>query len=193
MNIKWIGKYTGDNLPTADISGISQELHELPEVTNKSALLLIPIILILQAIVVFKNVFLTGVVLSRRFLLVGLVCGFLMAPLHELLHAVCFPRGSKVYMFYTAYGLGTTCLSPVQKRRFLLVNVFPSVILGVLPLIVFLFIPKEFTVLNSILYGISFVNIGASYADYMNVIHLLKVPQDATIQISGESIYWYKT
>lgn len=188
MKIKWAGKYSGDNLPTADICDNS---HELPEVTNKSAALIIPIILLLQSFLIIKNRFLTGVTLDRRYLLVGLILGFLMAPIHELLHAVCFPKGNTVYMFYTTYGLGTTCMSPVRKSRFIFLNVFPSIILGVLPLIIFLCVPKEFTVLNSILYGISFVNIGASYADYMNVIHLLKVPRNATIQISGEKIYWY--
>ena len=190
MKVKWIGKYSGDNLPAADVCDGS---HELPEVTNKSAVLLIPIILLLLSILTIKSRLLSGVILDRRYLLVGLVCGFLMAPIHELLHAICFPKGSTVYVFYTSYGLGTTCLSPVQKSRFILLNVFPSIILGVLPLIVFLCIPREFAVLSSILFGISFVNIGASYADYMNVIHLLKVPRDATIQISGEKIYWYKT
>ncbi len=189
MKIQWIGKYTGDNLPAADIRDPS---HELPEVTSKSAVLLVPIILVLLAILTIKSRFLTGVILDRRFLLVGLICGFLLFPIHELLHGVCFPKGSTVYLFYTAYGLGTTCLSPVPKSRFVFLNVFPSLILGVLPLIVFLFVPKELSVLSSILFGISFVNIGASYADYMNVIHLLKVPRDAMIQISGEKIYWYQ-
>lgn len=189
MKVKWIGKYSGDNLPTADICN---NAHELPEVTNKSAVLIIPIILLLLSILIIKSRFLTGVILDRRYLLVGLICGFLMTPIHELLHAVCFPKGNTVYMFYTTYGLGTTCLSPIQKPRFIFINIFPSIILGVLPLIVFLCVPREFTVLNNILYGISFVNIGASYADYMNVIHLFKVPRNATIQISREKIYWYK-
>ncbi len=189
MKIKWLGKYTGDNLPTADIGA---DHRELPEVTNKSAVLIIPIILLLQGILFVKSRFLTGALLYRRYLLVGLICGFLMAPLHELLHAVCFPKGSAVYMFYTKYGLGTTCLSPIRKRRFVLVNIFPSAVLGVLPLIVFLFIPKELPVLNSILYGLSFVNIGASFGDYMNVIHAWKIPKNAALQISGEKIYWYK-
>lgn len=188
MQIKWIGKYSGDNLPTADICDNS---HKLPEVTNKSAILLIPIILLLQSFLIIKSKFLAGIILDRRYLLVGLILGFLMAPIHELLHAVCFPKGSTVYMFYTTYGLGTTCISPVQKSRFILLNIFPSTILGLLPLIIFLCVPKEFTVLSNIIYGFLFVNIGASYADYMNVIHLLKVPRNATIQISGEKIYWY--
>lgn len=190
MKVKWIGKYADEHLPAADLG---DDAHELPEVTNKSALLLIPIILLLLLILTIKSRFLTGVILNRRSLLVGLLCGFLMAPIHELLHAVCFPKGSTVYMFYTAYGLGTICLSPVRKSRFLFLNVFPSVILGVLPLIAFLCMPKAFPALNSMLFGISFVNIGASYADYMNVIHLRQVPKDAAIQISGEKIYWYKT
>lgn len=189
MKIQWIGKYTGDNLPAAKVRDRS---HALPEVTGKSAVLLVPIIALLLAVLTVKSRFLTGLLLDRRFLLVGLICGFLLFPIHELLHAVCFLKGSTVYLFYTAYGLGTTCLSPVPKSRFVFLNVFPSLILGVLPLIVFLFVPKELSALSSILFGISFVNIGASYADYRNVINLMQVPRDAVIKISGEKIYWYK-
>ncbi len=189
MKIQWIGKYTGDNLPAADIPEPS---HALPEVTSRSAVLLIPIIALLLAVLTIKSRFLTGVILDRRLLLVGLVLGFLLFPIHELLHAVCFPKGSTVYLFYTAYGLGTTCLSPVPKARFAFLNVFPSILLGVLPLIAFLCVPKELSALSSILFGISFVNIGASYADYRNVLNLIKVPRDAMIQISGEKIYWYR-
>ena len=43
MKIKWIGKYDGDNLPTVDVGTGAKEL---PEVTSKSAIILIPIVLL---------------------------------------------------------------------------------------------------------------------------------------------------
>ena len=38
MKIKWIGKYDGKNLPTVDVGTGAKEL---PEVTSKSAIMLI--------------------------------------------------------------------------------------------------------------------------------------------------------
>ena len=47
MKIKWIGKYDGKNLPTVDVEVGAKEL---PEVTSKSAILLIPIVLLFALI-----------------------------------------------------------------------------------------------------------------------------------------------
>ena len=43
MKIKWIGKYDGKNLPTVYVEVGAKEL---PEVTSKSAIILIPIVLL---------------------------------------------------------------------------------------------------------------------------------------------------
>ena len=43
MKIKWIGKYDGKNLPTVDVEVGAKKL---PEVTSKSAIILIPIVLL---------------------------------------------------------------------------------------------------------------------------------------------------
>ena len=43
MKIKWIGKYDGNNLPTVDVGTGAKEL---PEVTSKSAIILIPIVVV---------------------------------------------------------------------------------------------------------------------------------------------------
>ena len=45
MKIKWIGKYDGKNLPTV---AVEVGAKELPEVTSKSAIILIPIVLLLE-------------------------------------------------------------------------------------------------------------------------------------------------
>ena len=104
---------------------------------------------------------------------------------------VCFPARSSAYIFYTNQGLGTTCLSPVTRNRFLLINLVPSAVLGILPLIAFMGCSKEYAAANSILFAIAFLHIGGGYADYTNVFHTIKIPKDATIQISGEKIFWW--
>ncbi len=53
MKIKWIGKYDGKNLPTVDVGTGAKEL---PEVTSKSAIMLIPIVLLFACCVFLKLV-----------------------------------------------------------------------------------------------------------------------------------------
>ena len=53
MKIKWIGKYDGKNLPTVDVEVGAKEL---PEVTSKSAIMLIPIVLLFACCVFLKLV-----------------------------------------------------------------------------------------------------------------------------------------
>lgn len=56
MKIKWIGKYDGNNLPTVDVGAGAKEL---PEVTSKSAIILIPIVL-LFVVFISKKLILEG-------------------------------------------------------------------------------------------------------------------------------------
>ena len=52
MKIKWIGKYDGKNLPTVDVEVGAKKL---PEVTSKSAIILIPIVLLFACCVYTKS------------------------------------------------------------------------------------------------------------------------------------------
>lgn len=187
MKIKWIGKYNGNNLPVVDVKAGAKPL---PEVTTKSAFMLIPILLVFALCAYCKSAYLGGIAFSRGAWMVGILLGLLFFPVHEFLHAICFPTGSNVVMFYTLQGLGTTCTTPVTRNRFIFVNLFPSMILGLVPLILFMVIPHTFAFASTILCVFSLLHLGSSYVDYLNVIHVLKLPQNAIIQISGAKIYW---
>lgn len=56
MKVKWIGKYDGNNLPAVDVGAGAKEL---PEVTSKSAIILIPIVL-LFVVFISKKLILEG-------------------------------------------------------------------------------------------------------------------------------------
>lgn len=187
MKIKWIGKYDGNNLPTVDVGAGAKEL---PEVTNKSVIMLIPIVLLLACCVYIKKTYLGGVAFSRVDWMIGLVIALLFFPVHELIHAASFPSGSKVIMFYTMQGLGTTCVSPMTRNRFIVVNVLPSLILGVVPLIAYMIVPSSYVFASTVLCVFSLIHVGSGCVDYLNIVHLLRLPSNAKIQISGAKIYW---
>ena len=187
MKIEWIGKYDGNNLPAVDVG---DDTKSLPEITAKSALMLIPILLAFALCVYYKRVYLGGVAFSKVSWMIGILIALLFFPVHELLHAICFPPGSQVFMFYTMQGLGITCTTPMTRNRFIFVNLFPSMILGGGSLILFLTIPCTYAFASTVLCVFSLLHLGGGYVDYLNIIHLLRLPQNAIIQISGAKIYW---
>lgn len=189
MKIKWIGKYDGNNLPTVNVEDSAKSL---PEVTTKSTLMLIPILLVFALCIYCKRVYLGGFAFSRGAWMIGIVIALLFFPVHEFLHALCFPTGSQVFMFYTMQGLGITCTTPMTRNRFIFVNLFPSMILGGISLLLFLAIPCTYVFTSMIFCAFSLLHLGGGYIDYLNIIHLLKLPKNTIIQISGAKIYWRK-
>jgi len=188
MKIKWIGKYNGSNLPA---SNLTTGAKPLPPVTGKSALVIIPVLLVVFLFVYLKSILDARVLFSRVNLAIGFGIGLLLFPVHELLHAICFTAESEVVMYYTMQGLGTSCTTPLKRNRFILVSLLPSIVLGIIPLALFLVIPSSYVLIETILFAVSFLHLGAGYADYSNFLHLMKVPPNAFIQISGDKIYWY--
>lgn len=187
MQIKWIGKYNGRNLPKSPVDGWAK----MPRVTTKHVLTTIPILMVLLLCVFFKSRVLNARILfSRKWLAVGFIIGIVLFPLHELLHAAGFPPGKEKLMFYTSQGLGITCPSPMSRNRWIFTNLLPSSVLGFVPLLLFLVVSKDYSALLNILFAIAFLHIGGSYVDYINVIHSLRIPRNSIIQISGEEIYW---
>lgn len=189
MKIKWIGKYSGSNLPVAKVS---PNAKAFPVLSTKSSALIVPIIILFVILVWIKSRILGGIIVTRMYLSVGIIIGILMFPLHELLHALCFPPNSCVFIFFTNQGLGTTCLSPITRNRFILINLIPSVVLGLIPLVSFMWCPKEYIAANSILFSVSFLHVCGSYVDYINAFRTAKISRHAMIQISGEQIFWYE-
>lgn len=141
-------------------------------------------------LIYIKKTYLGGVAFSRVDWMIGLVIALLFFPVHELIHAVSFPAGSEVIMFYTTQGLGTTCTSPMTRNRFIVVNMLPSLILGVVPLIAYMIVPRTYAFASAVLCVFSLVHVGTGYVDYLNIVHLLRLPADSKIQISGAKIYW---
>ncbi len=188
MKIRWIGKYDGTNLPVVDTKDSAKYL---PEITTKSVFALVPICLAFALCAYCKYRYLGGLAFSREAWMVGLVIALIFTPIHEFLHAVCFPAKSEVFMFYTMQGLGTTSTTPMTRNRFVLVNLFPSMVLGFVPLVLFMAIPHTYALLSTMLCVFSLIHLGYGYVDYLNIIHALQIPKEAVVQICGAKIMWH--
>lgn len=121
--------------------------------------------------------------------------GFLVAmPLHEWLHAVCYPRQAVVYVGLCLKRLRAYAVSfyPISKTRFILMSLAPA-IPGAAALAVFLLCPAGEKPLMSVCIVSAFMGLLSPAPDYMDVFLAAKsVPKGARIQASNQGLFWYR-
>jgi hypothetical protein len=130
---------------------------------------------------------------NRPYALVGIILGISLCTVHELLHAIVYPRNYTAYIGINAKRLMfyMSCSAPLKKRRFILMSLLPTV-LGIIPLLLFIISPIEYKIFNAIIWPIAMVGLVSPCPDYLNVYHVLKeVPNNSYIQDGDDGIYWY--
>ena len=106
---------------------------------------------------------------------------------HEMLHAVCYKED--VYLYHNLknmmlFVIGTERIS---KGRFILKSLLPSIVLGIIPFIIFMINPFSRTL------GIfGALGIASSAGDYYNVFNTItQVPAGAKVYLDKMNTYWY--
>ena len=77
------------------------------------------------------------------FLIPAFVIGFIISlPLHEFMHALCYPKGATVWTGLCLRKLAAYAISyhPLTKTRFILMSLAPS-FLGIISLVLFIVLP----------------------------------------------------
>lgn len=128
------------------------------------------------------------------FMPLSFLLGFLVAmPLHEFLHAVCYPRGETVYIGISlkqlrAYAASSAALG---RGRYIGMSLAPA-IPGLLFLVVFLLCPIEMKWLTTLCIVPAIMGLLSLAPDYMDVCIILRqVPKGAMIQASPNGLIWY--
>lgn len=121
---------------------------------------------------------------------------FAVQYLHELLHAIFYPRTAKKEIWYTKKGnaLFVYCKAHITKKRFIWICLAPNVILGMLPFAIFVCIQGVISIyffVPAII--ISYFTMIMGIGDYYNVYNALcQVPKGGIIYNNGLHSYWYK-
>lgn len=122
----------------------------------------------------------------------GILIGLLLIPVHELLHALCYPDKSIVYIGVSInkFAAFAVCHEPISKRRFIIMSLAP-ILLGVIPLAIFFIAPAS-SIISGICIPVGIIGMLSPMPDYMD-IHLIckQVPKGATIQTSNQGFFWY--
>jgi len=124
---------------------------------------------------------------------VGIILSLPAFVLHEILHAVCFGKNAEVGLYIAPKQGFLFVLSnaPISKPRFIFMSLFPNIILGLIPLIIWIIIPMG-DVQGSILFIFSSTLILGGAGDYLNSYNAFKqMPKGSIQQLSGMNSYWF--
>lgn len=196
--IIWKGIIKSENdFPTADIPENAKKLdseEDMKKMQIKALPFMIPSVLICFICMFTKTFIANEKVINVGFLFLGVIIGILLIFVHELLHAIAFPKNATVYIgvipkSFTAVALSS---SPVNRNRFIFLSILP-IILGLIPLVIFCFSSNELKELNGILFGMAIMGMVSVYPDIYNIFNIFKVvPKNAIIQNNKNETYYFE-
>ena len=196
--IIWKGIIKSENdFPTADIPENAKKLdseEDMKKMQIKALPFMILSVLICFICMFTKTFIANEKVINVGFLFLGVIIGILLIFVHELLHAIAFPKNATVYIgvipkSFTAVALSS---SPVNRNRFIFLSILP-IILGLIPLVIFCFSSNELKELNGILFGMAIMGMVSVYPDIYNIFNIFKVvPKNAIIQNNKNETYYFE-
>ncbi len=195
--IRWKGVIKSEeDFPAADIPEGAVKLdgeEDMKTMQIRALPFMIPSVLICFLCMFMKTYAAGAMVIDRGFLLLGVLAGLLLILVHELLHAVAFPKGATVYIGIMPKSFAAVALSasPVKRDRFVFLSLLP-ILLGLVPLILFCLGGCDQKEWNGAMFGMAVMGMVSVYPDVYHVYHVLKtVPKDAVIQNDKNTTYYY--
>ncbi len=177
-----------DEFPIADIPKKAKKLdseENMKKMQIKALPFIIPSIFICFICMFVKTVLASEKVIHIGYLFIGVIIGFLLIIVHELLHAIAFPKEATVYIGIMPKSLTAVALSssPVKRNRFIFLSILP-IILGIIPLVVFCMNSYYLKEINGIMFGMAIMGMTSVYPDIYNIFLVLKtVPKNTIFKI----------
>jgi len=130
------------------------------------------------------------------FILPAVVIGMIVAmPLHELMHAICYPKQAVVWVGLCLRKVAAYAISfcPITRRRFVVMSLAPA-LLGIIPLIAFILIPVSFKPLLTFCIVSAFTGLISPCPDYMDIIAVMRqTNKDDMIQAANDGLYKFRS
>ena len=124
----------------------------------------------------------------------GFVLAILSLPLHEYLHILALPKAFKKYIWIVPkmVGVAVSYDGALSRGRCIFVSLFPNLLLGVLPLILWMFLPIESVVVSNTLLTYANLSLICGGGDFTSVfLTVVTVPRGKMVQDSGSDVYWF--
>lgn len=192
--IKWVGLKDADAAFPEQMLPYEAKALRCPDPLSAAALPygLVPLLLCFGALF-FKTWLVGRFPMEVEMLFIGILLGLLLIPVHEYLHAVCFPKGVTVYVGLIPQKMAAfaVCHTPISWRRFMVMSLLPTV-LGVVPLLVFLLAPTGWGKAMGVCWSMAVMGLLSPMPDYMNVSCVRRqVPKGAILQSTNSGLFWY--
>lgn len=193
MKITWKGSMNEHNLFVCpDLPGDTKKL-----VSDQSAwtmyLLMIPILILAYVGIKLRLAYVAGTMFTKWALLAGAALSLPFLVAHEFIHTICCPKTSEIFLYVTSAGICIIPTCPLSKRRYIIMALMPTVILGICPFLVWLFDPVCSVQAGSILFGFSLGSLSMCIGDIYNAILAgAKMTSDSVLVTSGKDCYYFK-
>lgn len=198
MKLVWKGKYTQEqqlrvgNLPERAVK--FKEPGSPATLNLVASLFCIPVFIIIGIAILARQALYAQIISFNMFNSVGVLIAFFMLIPHEFLHAICFPKDAEVQIWYSPKNLMAFVFStyPLSKRRFIFISLLPNIILGFLPLLVWVLLPTDMVRFPEGLFSFAAINLLFGIGDYLNVLNAaMQMPKNSVTQLYGFNSYWY--
>ena len=121
-----------------------------------------------QIVILVLSAYVVCFLMLAFFIGVGLSIVFLVV--HELIHALCCPRDTTVFVYLTSAGIGCVPACGLKKNRYLLVALMPTIVLGVFPFIIWICFPGMDVIISSILFAFSIGSLSMCVGDILSIL-----------------------
>lgn len=118
-------------------------------------LLVVPILAIAYAGIVIRRPYVVGIAFNKIALFVGVGLSLIFLVVHELIHALCCPRDTTVFVYLTSAGISCVPACSLKKNCYLLIALMPTVVLGVIPFVIWMCFPSMNVIISSVLFAFS--------------------------------------
>jgi len=174
-------------LPTDAV--IFKEPKRQAELFAVSALFILPALAVI-AVFIFIRFLLYGEV-AWDITIAGLIASLIIMIPHEFLHAICFGKGAQVEMYVVSMGMCVVCTKPITKARFIFLSMFPNILFGMLPMVIWVLLPY-IEGFSSHLFTFAAFGVLSGVGDYLNVFNATRqMPKGSMQQLSGFNSYWF--
>lgn len=186
-----------DDFPSSDIPKNAKRLNteeDIKKMQIKALPFMIPSVVVLLLCMLLKTLIAGEKIINFLFIFIGVIVGLFLLIVHELLHAIVYPKNATVYIgimpkSFTAVALSS---SPIKRNRFIVSSILP-IILGIIPLMIFCFSNNDLKELNGLMFGMAVMGMVSVYPDFYNVYCVIKqVPKNAFIQNDKNTTYYYE-
>ncbi len=198
IKLIWKGKFTSTeqlsigNLPENAVK--FKEPDSLVKMNLIASLFIIPVIIIMFLSLYIKKSLGASGILFSGFNNYGILLSFLAVIPHEILHGISFPKEAEVEFWYSLKSITpfVTSTHPTSKRRFIFISLLPSLIFGIIPILIWMFIPSQYAGTADMVFSFAIFSLFLGCGDFLNVFNAMRqMPKNSYTQLSGMNSYWY--